>query len=143
MEIVITRDPNASGTPGTLTINDVFECFTLEDVDRGLKQTMTMSEIVKNKIHGQTAIPAGRYELVVSFSERFRKLLPLAQNVPGFIGIRIHPGNSTGDTEGCILVGTQLNGNQIVGGTSRPAFNALFSKIQAALKREKIFLTLQ
>lgn len=143
MEIVITRQPTNVASPGTLTINNIFECFTLEDFDRGLVQTMTLSEIVNRKVHGQTAIPKGRYEMVISFSERFNRLLPLLQNVPGFIGIRIHPGNGTGDTEGCILVGTQLAGNTIVGGTSRPAFNALFTKIQATLRREKIFVTVQ
>lgn len=140
MELHITRQPNQTATPGSLSVNGVFECFTLEDIDRGLLQTMTLSEIMKVKIHGQTAIPRGRYEIVISFSDRFQKLLPLVQNVPGFVGIRIHSGNSTGDTEGCILVGTAQNGNTIVGGTSRPAFAALFAKIQTALKREKIFL---
>lgn len=143
MEILITRQPDALATPGSISINGTFECFTLEDIDRGLLQTMTLSEIMGLKIHGQTAIPRGRYELVISFSERFKKLLPLTQHVPGFLGIRIHPGNVVADTDGCILVGTKLDGNSIAGGTSRPAFKTLFSKIQAAMKKEKVFLTVQ
>ncbi len=98
MELLITRQPDAIATPGSLSIDGAFECFTLEDVDRGLLQTMPLSEIGRLKIRGKTAIPRGRYELVISFSDRFRKLLPLAQNVPGFIGIRIHSGNVVGDT---------------------------------------------
>ena len=143
MEILILRHPLANATPGTLSIDGVFECFTLEDIDRGLNQTMVLSEIANLKIHGQTAIPTGRYEVVVSFSNKFKRLLPLMQDVPGFMGIRIHPGNGVADTEGCILTGTQLLGDRIVGGTSRPAFNALFRKLRTAMKTQKVFLTVR
>ena len=113
-------------TVGELTVNGKFECFTLEDKVRAVK------------IHGKTAIPAGIYEVVITFSDRFKKQLPLFLNVPNFAGIRIHSGNTAADTEACILVGTS-KGTDFVG-SSRVAFNALFPKLEKALKKEKIFI---
>jgi hypothetical protein len=113
-------------TLGDLLIDDVFECFTLEDCVRPVK------------IKGITAIPAGAYEVVINFSERFKKPLPLLLNVPNFDGIRIHPGNTDRDTEGCILVGQTKQVDSI--GDSRKAFQALFSRMQEAAQKEKIFL---
>jgi hypothetical protein len=115
-----------TSTIGELTINGQPECFTLEDKVRAVK------------IKGQTAIPAGIYEVTITFSEKFKKPLPLLLNVPNFAGIRIHPGNTAADTEGCILVGTTRGKDAI--GSSRIAFAALFSKLQAALLKEKIFI---
>jgi len=56
------------------------------------------------KIKGKTAIPAGRYEVVVTRSPRFKRLMPLLLDVEGFDGIRIHGGNSHEDTDGCLLI---------------------------------------
>jgi hypothetical protein len=113
---------------GELLINGQFECYTLEDVVRPIK------------IKGMTAIPAGVYEVVVNFSARFNRPLPLLLNVPNFDGIRIHPGNTAKDTEGCILVGQKRQKNKVV--NSRLAFDPLFDKILAATAREKIFITI-
>ena len=79
-------------TIGRLYIDDVFFCFTLEDVERDVK------------IYGKTAIPKGLYKVILTRSERFKRVLPLLLEVPGFEGIRIHNGNTAEDTEGCILV---------------------------------------
>lgn len=108
------------------------ECFTLEDQER------------LEKAPGKTAIPPGKYEVVVTFSNRFQKLLPLLLNVPGFSGVRIHSGNTAADTEGCILVGGD-DGNPRDGwlGRSREAFAPLFAKIQAAIASgEKVWITI-
>ena len=78
---------------GILLIDGVFVCWTLEDVVREVK------------IPGETAIPAGRYDVRLSLSQRFQKLLPEVLAVPGFTGIRIHAGNTQADTAGCLLVG--------------------------------------
>ncbi len=125
---VIRKQFTDKSTIGDLFVNDQFECFTLEDVVRPIK------------IKGMTAIPAGMYEVVINFSARFNKLLPLLLNVPNFDGIRIHPGNTDKDTEGCILVGQTKNVDFI--GSSRVAFAALFNKLQAAAAQEKIFITI-
>lgn len=123
---LVRRTLTEQSTIGTLSINGVFECFTLEDRVRPVK------------IHGATAIPAGIYEITITFSDRFQKPLPLLLNVPNFAGIRIHPGNTAADTEGCILVGTTERKDFI--GSSRIAFKALFAKLEAALKKEKVFI---
>src|SRR5262245_62159357 len=110
-------------TIGELSVDGKFECFTLEDVVRAVK------------IKSETAIPAGSYEVAVTFSNKFKKLLPLLMNVPNFEGVRIHSGNKPEDTEGCILVG-QTKADDFIG-SSRAAFTPLFQKIQDALKTEK------
>jgi len=113
-------------TIGELSVDGKPECFTLEDKVRAVK------------IRGETAIPAGIYEVTITFSEKFKKPLPLLLNVPNFAGIRIHSGNTAANTEGCILVGTTQGKDHV--GSSRVAFAALFAKIEAALKKEKIFI---
>ena len=113
-------------TIGELSVDGTFECFTLEDMVRPVK------------VPGMTAISEGVSVVSVSFSDRFKRLLPEVHDVPNFTGIRIHPGNTDADTEGCILVGKTEDTDFI--GDSRAAFNKLFPKIQAAAQKEKIFL---
>ena len=120
------EDFTGKSTIGRLFVDGVFECFTLEDVVRPVK------------IKGMTAIPAGMYEVVVSFSARFQRPLPLLLNVPHFDGVRIHTGNTDADTEGCLLVGQSKSKDFV--GASRAAFAPLFARIQAALPREKVFI---
>lgn len=86
-------------TIGIMRLNGEYFCETLEDRVR---------EIAKDgsgKIKGVTAIPAGRYRVLMTMSPKFRRVLPYLVNVPHFEGIRIHSGNTAADTEGCILVG--------------------------------------
>ena len=129
MELKLKRtDFTDASTIGELSVNESFECYTLEDVVRE----------VGVKIPGKTAIPKGRYEVVVTFSNRFQKPLPLILSVPMFEGVRIHPGNTAENTEGCILVGKQKIVDAIL--QSRPAFEALFQKIQMAIQSEKVFI---
>ena len=115
-------------TIGLMSIEQDFECFTLEDAVREIK------------IPGETAIPYGEYEVVVSFSNRFKKMMPLLLNVPGFEGVRIHSGNTDADTSGCIIVGQTRHEKSI--GASRAAFDILFPKIQEALKVEKVWINI-
>lgn len=135
MNLTVFRDlKNDSFSSGELSIDGVFQCWTLEDTDRGL----TNSECHR-KVWGKTAIPAGRYEVIINFSARFKKYMPLLLTVPCFEGIRIHAGNTVEQTDGCILVGKERSS----GGTisqSRAAFNELMEILQEAEKREKIFL---
>lgn len=92
-------------TIGNLYVNGDFVCNILEDADRGLKKDMPLSEIKRIKVYGETAIPAGRYEIELSLSPRFGRQLPLLLNVPGYSGIRIHRGNTNEDSLGCLLPG--------------------------------------
>ncbi len=140
LELIRSIKTNRS-TIGELAVDGVFECFILEDKDRGLQQNMTVSELMEKKVRTKTAIPSGRYEVVMSFSNRFQKLLPLLLDVPAFEGIRIHAGNTDADTEGCLLPGKSKSKDMV--GSSRAAFVVLFDKIKTAIQREKIFITLR
>ena len=143
MDILIDRDVRTrNSTIGILYIDGALFCYTLEDRDGGLKQTMPLSEIYDKKVKGFTAIPEGKYEVVITYSNRFKKEMPLVKNVPGYEGIRIHPGNTDADTEGCILPGTNRD-IDFVGG-SRIAFAGLLQKITFALSNnEKVFLEIK
>jgi len=91
-------------TLGSMFINDKFFCYTLEDFDKKLKQSQDLSFIQANKVAKKTAIPSGDYRVILSISNRFKRLMPEVLNVKGFAGIRIHGGNTHENTEGCILV---------------------------------------
>ena len=123
MKLNVNRLEKAPGfTIGELRVDGVFECWTLEDTVRA-----------GPKVDGETAIPAGTYKLTITASPRFKRYLPLVNDVPGFTGIRIHPGNTAADTHGCLLVGdTRLPGSI---GQSRAAFDRLFKKLETALAR--------
>lgn len=92
MNVTLTRlSSGPDGTLGELQINGAFQCYTMEpDEDR----------------ENHPAIPCGTYKVIVTPSVRFKRLLPLVIGVKGRTGIRIHPGNTQGDTDGCILLGT-------------------------------------
>jgi len=124
MELCLTRFMfTDKSTIGKLSIDGVEECYTLEDPVRD------------KKIKHETAIPAGIYEIIITWSPRFKVFLPLLLDVEGFSGIRIHPGNYPRDTSGCILVGTSAGTNIVK--TSRKAFDKLFDKIEEALYRKQ------
>lgn len=141
MELLLKRNPNPQATPGQLSLNGVFFCYTLEDLDRGLSQAMPLSQIQQTKIKGVTAIPRGRYEVVINYSNRFQQYMPQLLNVPGFEGIRIHSGNTTADSSGCILVGLSASGNTI--GGSKVAYAGLLKQLKAVEKKEKIFIRVE
>lgn len=132
MELKLVRDQSKdNATLGKLYINDVFECFTLEDVVREIKDI----SVEQWKVQGQTAIPFGKYRVVIDFSNRYQRPMPHILNVEGFEGIRIHSGNTAKDTEGCILLGSVVSGNTIL--HSRETFNTFFAKLENALKNNE------
>lgn len=142
MEILLQRVAKKDKyTIGKLYINDQYFCDTLEDTDRGLTQSMTEQQIKSKKVYGETAIPTGIYRIIISYSNRFKKQMPLLLNVPGFSGIRIHTGNTEKDSLGCILVGK----NKAVGKVleSRDTYSKLFSILQKADKKETIKITIK
>jgi len=139
MKIKLIRDlKNTLYTLGKVYIDDVFFCFTVEDVDRDSNQDGDLDDIGENKIHGQTAIPKGTYKMVLSMSNRFKKLMPEVLNVKGFSGIRWHSGNTALDTEGCIIVGTVRTPNGV--GLSRQCFTKLMDKLK---DQKDIILTIE
>ena len=121
MQLIIKRHfKGPQYTIGRLFVDGVYECDTLEDTVR--------ADGVK--IAGQTAIPTGKYPVRITYSPRFKKMLPMLDNVPNLTGVRIHTGNTAADTEGCILVGY----NRVKGRVcdSRAAFRRLFAKLETA-----------
>lgn len=127
---LVRKVKTEESTVGVLSVDGKIECFTLEDKER------------EEKVFGKTAIPVGQYEVGISFSNRFKKDLPILFNVPGYEGVRIHSGNTAEDTEGCILVGTTSARNQVL--NSRIAFQKLFDKLKTAVaNKEKIILTIK
>lgn len=125
MRLTLRREVLAeSCTHGSLLVDGVFEAFTLEDTVR-----------TGPKVHGQTAIPAGRYRVDITLSARFGKSLPLLRDVPGFTGIRIHAGNTAADTEGCVLVGASRAHDSVL--SSRLAMGHLQPLIAGALARKE------
>lgn len=133
MKLTLNRSQSDGAcTIGQLLVDGVQECFTLEDVVREVPG----QPVASWKVFGQTAIPRGAYGIIINYSQHFGRDLPLLLNVPGFDGVRIHPGNVAADTEGCLLVGVDRLTDSI--GRSRIAFDALFPKIQQALARGEL-----
>jgi hypothetical protein len=117
----------------TTTISELFiegskKCFILEDAVRA------------EKIPGKTAIPEGTYELIISFSNKFKKHLPLLLNVPNYSGIRIHPGNDHNDTSGCLLPGMEKDDNNEKIFYSRKAFSDIFELLKVMCAHEKVWI---
>jgi len=114
-------------TIGELWVDDDPDrfCFTLEDRVRPAGV----------KVAGSTAIPAGEYEVIINWSKRFQRPMPLLLDVPNFEGIRIHSGNTEADTEGCILVGFNRAPDFV--GNSKMAFDVLFARISEAISRKE------
>lgn len=129
MKLVIVREGTKEfGTYGTLYINGLFQCYTLEDADRGLENGGT-------KVAGDTAIPRGVYKVIIDFSKRFNKEMIHVLDVPQFAGVRIHAGNTSHDTEGCPLVGNGRGTPNLPLLDSRTAANKLFEIVDAALEK--------
>ena len=143
MELQLKREIfTEQSTIGTLTINGEFECFILEDKDRGLSDALSLEQILKVKVYGKTAIPYGRYEIDWTMSARFKVFMPILLNVKGWSGIRIHRGNSEIDSLGCLLCGRLKLNDRI--SESTLATNRLYKKIEAAKKQgQRIFITIE
>jgi hypothetical protein len=108
-------------TIGEMYLDGTFFCYTLEDVVRDLGPNG------EGKVWGKTAIPAGTYEILLSFSPKFQRLMPRLMDVPFFDGILIHKGNTAENTHGCILVGDVRDGATIKQSTA--AYERLFPAI--------------
>jgi len=118
-------DPDV--TVGSLTVDGDWACWSCEDAVR----EVSGQPVASWKVPGKTAIPYGTYAIDITRSARFSRDLPLLLAVPGFDGIRIHPGNTAADTEGCILPGLDRLPKSV--GRSRDAFVALFGELRQAM----------
>lgn len=135
-------------TIGLLYVNGKFFCNTCEDKDRGLTTDMPLSKIKEVKVAALTAIPSGMYKIRMDtispkyslkpwyFSNCHGGKMPRLENVPGWSGVLIHPGNTAADSEGCILVGK----NDVTGmvTNSKATFLELYKKMYAAYQKNEL-----
>lgn len=145
--------PKPGYTIGRLFVDDKLFCNTLEDEDRGLKQTDDIKDIRSRKLFGETAIPYGRYRVDVrSRSPKYARIdwyyrlnggrMPRLVDVPGYEGILIHPGNTAADSLGCILVGANTARGMLT--SSKDTFARLDAVLRQADKEGKeIWITLE
>ena len=135
MKIEVNRIFKASNyTIGELSVNNNYVCDTLEDKVR----------VDGEKVYAETAIPTGTYTLVLAYSNRFKKVMPEILNVPNFSGIRIHCGNSSKDTEGCLLVGKWDGKTENWISDSKNSYNKLYPLLEEAFnKKENITITIK
>lgn len=140
-------------TIGRLYIDGVLFCNTLEDKDRGLKQTDSLATIQSKKIYGETAIPTGtynirmdikspKYSLLSWYKNLCKGFMPRLENVPGWSGILIHPLNSPDQTLGCLGVGKNTQVGKLT--DSKNTFAKLYKKMKTAYdKGEKITIEIK
>lgn len=132
MEIKLHRKYRKTNyTIGQLIINNQYFSDTLEDTDRGLKDSMSLEEIRRIKVFGSTCIPYGTYKVTITYSPKFKKNLPLINNVKGFDGIRIHSGNTSSDTQGCILLGFNKVKGKVI--NSKDTIDKFINLVQKAI----------
>lgn len=146
------KEYKESYTIGDLFIDGKYFSKTLEDTDRGLLNTMSLSEIESKKVYGKTAIPKGTYEITLDIiSPKFKDRewakfcegkLPRLINVKGYEGVLIHVGNKPEDTLGCILVGQSSTNGTISNSTD--TFKKLYSILQDSKnKGEKLTIKIE
>ena len=143
MELNVKRIARKDGyTIGRLFINNEYFCDTLEDTDRGLSSTMQVNEILAKKVKAQTAIPTGKYDVILTFSPRFKRVLPLLLSVKGYEGVRVHAGNTNKDTEGCLLVGENKAKGQVI--NSRATLEKLmYVLLDCEKRKEKVTILIE
>lgn len=151
MEIKVDRKwKKEKYTIGRLYIDGEFICNTIEDTDRGLTQSMSEEEIKSKKIYGQTAIPTGRYKVLMNvvspkFSQKefymnvCKGKVPRLEGVKGFSGILIHSAATADNVEGCIGVGFNTEIGRLT--SIKEAFEKVYSKLSSS--KEDIWITIE
>ena len=128
MKITVKRSAfNESNTLGEMLIDGAHFCYTVEDKVRDYNNDGDLDDKGEEKVYGETAIPKGEYKVILSMSNRFKRILPEVLNVKGFAGIRIHNGNTAIDSHGCIIVGFKQAKDGV--SESRLATEALIKKM--------------
>ena len=116
----------ATYTIGRLYIDGKYFCDTLEDQVRELP---ALNCECPEKVYSKTAIPFGEYKVTMEYSPRFKRVLPRLHDVPHFIGILIHSGNTATDSAGCILVGkNKVKGKVLESRATSDALNEILKK---------------
>ena len=143
MEWVVDRKyKKEEYTVGYFYVNGELFCNSLEDKDRGLDQSMTLSQLKKMKKYGTTAIPTGRYKVVSYYWAKHQKVYPMLLNVPAYTGILIHALKDASQSLGCIGAGE----NKVKGGLIKcePYVRKLTQLLLECEKRgEETFITIK
>lgn len=127
-------------TIGKLYIDDVYFCDTIEDTVRDINKNGKFDNGEK-KVRSKTAIPYGTYEIKWTYSPRFKKYTPQLMNVPSFEGIRIHAGNTSADTEGCLILGENKQVGKVL--NSRATINKFYPIIKEACSKGKVTIEIK
>ena len=127
-------------TIGQLYIDDAYFCDTLEDTVRDTNKSGKFDN-GEQKIKGKTAIPYGTYEIKWTYSPRFKKYTPQLMNVPSFEGIRVHAGNTSADTEGCLILGENKQVGKVL--NSRATINKFYPIIKEACSNGKVTIEIK
>ena len=127
-------------TIGKLYIDGKYFCDTLEDTVRDTNKSGKFDNGEK-KVKGKKDIPYGTYEIKWTYSPRFKKYTPQLMNVPQFEGIRIHAGNSSTDTEGCLLLGENKKVGMVL--NSRATINKFYPIIKEACSKGKVTIEIK
>lgn len=127
-------------TIGKLYIDDAYFCDTLEDTVRDTNKSGKFDN-GEQKIKGKTAIPYGTYEIKWTYSPRFKKYTPQLMNVPSFEGIRVHAGNTSADTEGCLILGENKQVGKVL--NSRATINKFYPIIKEACSNGKVTIEIK
>jgi hypothetical protein len=128
--LTVLRNPSENGaTVSEMLLDGVPECFVLEDEIREVEGV----PVSQWKVKGASAIPAGKYRVVLTMSNRVKKVLPELLEVPGFSGVRIHAGNDKDDTEGCLLVGQERGSETVT--RSRDAMVELMAALTGVVEQ--------
>lgn len=137
---------SAKSTIGVISLDGSFICNCIEDCDRGLNQSMSLEEIKARKMYGITAIPYGRYKILIQQSPRFSQragkpvYVPYITNVPGYSGVEIHSANFASQLLGCIAPGMYdpLKVDSVW--FSKQSYQKLFDLIKEKIADKDVFL---
>lgn len=139
---LIVRKKFATRRMGELFVDGKRFGYTLEDTCRDLNHDGDLNDEGEGKVYGETAIPYGKYELALTFSNNFKKVLPLVMGVKHFQGIRIHGGNTEADSLGCPLLGANTNWKDKVW-NCKTVNDQFIKKLKTDLKQGKVFLEVE
>ena len=134
MELLLERtEKTKTYTAGRLSfVNELGKAYFCDTLEPSLHPT--------NHLHPK-AIPAGRYDVAVTWSPKFKRWLPLLLKVPNRSGIRIHAGNNPEDSSGCILLGRALLPGHVY--NSRSTLEKLMQRLKERPEGEAIHITIE
>ena len=141
---ILRKEFYPNTTMGDFCVDGNIFSHSLEDTDRQRQPDGFIMPWRKElKVYGATAIAYGTYEVIINWSNAFKRRMPLVLNVPDYLGIRIHNGITHHNTEGCPLIGYARSGETLIKPSSDAAFKEFFALLDSRLKKGKVFLNIR